>query len=339
MSLDLDRLNLLLSLGRYAEGEKAAREAIASHPEWDGGYGFLAIFLSRLGHHLPAVQAAKDCVAKEPHDPWAHAVRASVLSRLGRNDEALAAADEAIRLDPKYAYAYGVRCDVLCAEQQYARARMTAIDGLQHHPTDEGLLHRKGWAEQMTGRLDEAIKTAEDGLKLHPDSPALRNVIACARMDLAGGGWLAARIRNHRLADEMFREAIRLRPGESAYQDNRRLNALKCRRFVVKAVLPGLMLASGLLVMAAVVFTFKSGDWLTSFTLMLGFFAYIPALSHLSAEGPWFFLSAPLGRLGLPTVPVPPDEARRGQWAWRGVIGTLAAMPVVAWVLVFASRL
>lgn len=335
---DLDRLNLLLSLSRYAEGEKAAREAIGENPEWGAGYGFLALFLSNQGHHLPAVRAARDCVAKEPHDPWAHAVRATVLRRLGRNDEALAAADEAIRIDHTYAYAYHVRCDVLCAEQRYREARVTAIDGLQHHPTDEGLLQRKGWAEQMTGRLDAAIWTAEAALKLHPDSPSLRNVVGCARMDMADGGWLAARIHNYRQADAMFREAIRLRPGESAYQDNRRLNALRCRQFVVKAVLPGLMLVSALLVAAPGVVAARGGGVVCCFA-MVGLFAYIPGLSHLNAGEPWFFLSAPVKWLGLPTVPLPSDEARKGRWAWRGVIGVLVAMPAVAWALVLASRI
>jgi tetratricopeptide (TPR) repeat protein len=339
MSPDLDRLNLLLSLRRYAEGEKAAREAIAANPEWASAYGYLAIFLYRQGRHLPAVRAARDCVGKDPHNPWGHAVRATALNRLGRNEDALAATDEAIRLDPTYAYAYQVRCYVLCAELRFGEARMAAIDGLKHQPTDEELLHWKGWAEYRTGRYDATIRTAEEGLRLHPDSASLRNVLGCTLMELAGSGWTVRRLRNYRRAEAALREAVRLDPSDPAYQDNRRKNALRCRRFILKLLLPALMVASGLLVVTAIVFAFKSGKGLSGVALMISLFTYIPGLSYLNAEEPWFFLSAPLALFGLPTVPLDPDEIRKGRRAWAVGIAALVGTPVIAWVLALASRL
>jgi hypothetical protein len=59
MPADLDRLNLLLNLGRHAEGAKAGREVIAGCSEWAGRYGFLARLLSHQVRHLPAVRAAR----------------------------------------------------------------------------------------------------------------------------------------------------------------------------------------------------------------------------------------------------------------------------------------
>src|SRR5436305_94765 len=103
---DLDRLNLLLTLRRNAEGEKAAQEAIAADPEWGAGYSFLALFLLNLDLPGKAQRPARDGVGKAPHDPWAHVALASVLGRLKRFDEAQVCLKEALRLDPGYGYAH-----------------------------------------------------------------------------------------------------------------------------------------------------------------------------------------------------------------------------------------
>jgi Flp pilus assembly protein TadD len=339
MPLDIDRLNLLLTLGRHAEGEKAAREAIAENPNWAAGYSFLALFLSNLGQHLPAVRAAKDGIAKDPHDPWGHAVLASALDRMGRTEQALPPVLEALRLDPTYAFAHRMRCSILCAERRYREAREAALEGLRHHPTDEMLLHWKGWAEQVGGRLTTAVRTAEEGLAKHPDSAALRNVLGCALMEAAGAGGPVARIRDHRRADAAFREAIRLRPGEPAYQDNRRNNALRCRRYVLKPLLPALTVASGLLVLAAVLHAVSHGAKENGVMLLLGFVAYIPGLTLVSEGKEWFVLTAPLGRFGLPTVPLTRGERIKGRIAWSFVIGAMMVAPAVAWVMALVARL
>ncbi len=339
MPLDLDRLNLLLTLGRHAEGEKAARAAIAADPNWAAGYSFLALFLSHQGQHLPAVRAAKDGVGKAPHDPWAHAVLATALDRMGRTEQALVATMEALRLDPTYAFAHRMRCQILCNDYRLYEARKAALEGLKYHPTDEMLLHWKGWAEQTAGRLTTAVKTAEEGLKTHPGSAALRNVLGCALMEAAEGGGPFERIRSHRRADAAFREAIRLRPGEPAYQDNRRNNALRCRRYVLKPLLPALTVASGLLVLAAVLDAVSHGAKENGVMLLLGYVAYIPGLTLVSEGKEWFVLTAPLGRFGLPTVPLTRGERIKGRIAWTFVIGAMIVAPVVAWVLALALRL
>jgi tetratricopeptide (TPR) repeat protein len=338
MPLDIDRLNLLLTLGRYADGEKAAREAIAQDPNRAAGYSFLAVFLSHQGHHLAAIRAAKDGIARDPHDAWVHAVLASALDRLGRSDQALAATAEALRLDPTYAFAHRMRCQILCTERRYREARQAALDGLRHHPTDEMLLHWKGWAEQVAGRLATAVKTAEEGLKQHPNSASLRNVLGCALMEAAEADGPIARVRDHRRADAAFREAIRLRPGEPAYQDNRRNNALRCRRYVLKPLLLAVMAASALLAVAGIWATLKGGGRMPPVLLVLGIAAYIPGLVHLNAAEDWFVLGAPLDRLGVPTVPLSPDERRKGRRWWPVVLGAVVGVPAVAWVLALAAR-
>jgi tetratricopeptide (TPR) repeat protein len=339
MPSDLDRLNLLLTLGRYAEGEKAAREAIGENPEWGTAYGFLALFLSNQGHHLPAIRAAKDCVGKDPHDPWGHAVRACVLNRLDRTRQALAAADEAIRLDPTYAYARCVRCEILCTEERYRDARITAIDGLRHHPTDEMLLHWKGWVEYRTGRLDAAVKTAEEGLRHHPDSAALRNVLGCALMERAEGRTPIGRVRDHKRAEEAFREAIRLRPSETAYQENRRNNAVRGRRYVLWVLLIPLTILSFAAAVTGSVVAMggglpKPGAGVIGFAAA----AYAIGLVFLQTEAEWVILSAPVGRLDMPTVPLTRNERKKGFWLWLLVAGALVGAPAAAWVLALSAR-
>jgi tetratricopeptide (TPR) repeat protein len=340
MPADLDRLNLLLTLGRHAEGEKAAREAIAEAPGWAAGYGFLALFLSNQGQHLPAIRAARDCVGKDPHDAWGHAVRAAVLHRHGRTDQALPAVREALRLDPTYAYAYRVHCEMLCAEKRFRDARRTAHEGLEHHPTDEMLLHWKGWAEYMSDRLDAARRTAENGLKHHPDSASLRNVLACALMDEAEKCLPVGRFRRYRRGDAILREAIRLDPTEKSYQDNRRNNALRCRRAFVKPLLMIVMLVSVILTLVGMaVGTRAPAHWVPAFGAGLLAASYLPGLVLINEGKDWFLLSAPLGRLGFPAVPLEPEEERRARVWWRIVLAGLFGAPVAIWLVALLVRL
>src|SRR5687768_12272183 len=102
-----DRLNLLLSLNRYADAEREAREALGRDPDWANGYTHLARALAGLGRLADAELAARTGVGKDPQDAWAHAVHAWVLNRLGRWADARSAVREALRLWPGYPFACG----------------------------------------------------------------------------------------------------------------------------------------------------------------------------------------------------------------------------------------
>src|SRR5439155_22874626 len=116
---------------------------------------------------------------------------------------------------------------------RFGDARAQAVQGLRFDPLSESLFRWKGWAEHKMGEQAEALRTAEEGLKHHPNSHLLLNLIGCIKWTDAEKTWGAKRLRRHRDADVFLHESIRLDPTQSAYRDNLRGNAVSCRKHVV----------------------------------------------------------------------------------------------------------
>jgi tetratricopeptide (TPR) repeat protein len=239
---DNDRLNLLLRLRRYADAERAARDAIGRAPDWAGGYTHLARAL--LGQMKKgAIDAAREGVRRAPRDAWAVGTLADVLNCFGRSREALTGAQEALRLDSRYPYAYCVLASVLFTLNRFADARATATEGLRVEPLSESLFRWKGWAEHKLGQPVEALRTAEEGLKHHPNSHHLLDLLGCIRWRQAERHSGTRRLQLHRTADTALRESVRLDPTQSTYRHNLRGNAVSCRKELLKTAVPVLMLS------------------------------------------------------------------------------------------------
>jgi tetratricopeptide (TPR) repeat protein len=336
MATDLERLNLLLSLRRYAEGEKAAREAIAAEPEWAAGYIYLALFLLNQRRAWEAVEAAQVGVGKDPHDPWGHAVFALANLRVGASRTAWNAARTAIALNPTSPLGRAVEAEIMCDWGHFGDAIATAAEGLRHSPQDEHLLHWKGWAEHRLDRFGEALATADEGLRHHPRSDGLLNVRGISLQTMAEHSWLPwRRLRLHQAADAAYREALRLAPVEKAYQQNRRFNILTARLFVLWRLLPPVTLAS----VAATLPAMKYCPIPLVYLILFSPVVHLPGYLLLRDGDEPFVLAAPLAWLRLRSGSVSPDEWEAGRWWWGVVIAAWIGTPAVAWLTTLVARL
>ena len=230
---DTERLNLLIELRRYAEAEKAAREAIGRDPQWGEGYTHLARALSCLNRKKEAIAAAREGIRHSSKDPWAFCILASTLNCFNLTEAALDAAEEYVRLDPTYAWGYAVLANILYCMKRFKSARRTALVGLKYEPDNENLLRWKGWAEFSLERFRDARETAEAALTLEPNSHQMLNLLGSLKWSQAERRTTGKRLALHREADRIFLDAVRLVPTESAYRDNQRDNAISARRYLL----------------------------------------------------------------------------------------------------------
>lgn len=319
MTSDNDRLNLLLDLRRNADAEKLARDAIGRDPQWAAAYTHLARAL--MGQNKKeAIDAAREGARKAPQDAWAVGTLACALNWFGRAKEALQPAEEAVRLDPRYAWAYAMLSNVLYNLDRFKDARAKAVEGLRIDPLNESLFRWKGWAEHKLGEQAEALRTAEDALKHHPNSHLVLNLIGCIKWTAAEKKEGLKRLRGHRDADTVLRESIRLDPTQQAYRDNLRGNVVSCRKYVVTNGL-ALVAAVAVLVPLLVLLVPRPTAGRPVFALFtIGGFALV---SLLFIQSERFALSLPLDRFGVPSLPTTRADRR---FAWLILSGYVACL-------------
>lgn len=327
MNSDTDRINLLLDLRRYADAERAARDAVGRDPQWAAGYSHLARAL--MGRNNPeAIDAAREGARKAPRDAWAVCTLACALNWFNKSKEALEPAEEALRLDPRYAWTYALLSNILYNLSRYADARARAIDGLRFDPLGESLFRWKGWAEHKLGDHAEALRTAEEGLKHHPNSHLLLNLIGCVKWVAAEQTWGLKRLRGHRAADAVLRESIRLDPTQQAYRDNLRGNAISCRRHVVGNGLSLLSIASVLVPLLVLLFVPGTiNGQRPAFVLFPVGMCGLVSLLFVASER--VVLSVPLDRFGVPSLPTTRWDHRLALLALSGYAACLVAPYVI----------
>ncbi|MCI0700794.1 MAG: hypothetical protein L0241_06910, partial [Planctomycetia bacterium] len=213
-----------------------------------------------------------------------------------------------------------------------------AVEGLKLDPAHESLFRWKGWAEHKLGLHDEALASAHEGLKQHPNSHLLLNLIGCIKWTLAEKHWGRRRFRMHRKADAVLRESVRLDPMQSAYRDNLRGNAVSCRRHFLRRALLILYLAVGLIPANVLAFTV-----LWSVNMAAGIvtaFASVVCLLIMLAINPseQCVLAAPLDRFCGCSVPLSPKDYRDGFGALCEY-GLLILVPYGVWIWAYLWRL
>jgi tetratricopeptide (TPR) repeat protein len=329
-----ERLNLLLDLRRFADAEAAAREAIGRDPQWAAGYTHLARAL--MGLNKPeAIDAAREGARKAPQDAWAVGTLACALNWFRRYKEALEPAEQTVKLDPRYAWGHAMLANILFNLDRLKEARDRAIEGLRFDPLSESLIRWKGWAEHKLGQNDEALATAELGLKHHPNSHLLLNLIGCIKWVQATWTWGPKRLRMHREADTYLRESMRLDPTCPAYRENLRGNAVSCRGSILVPLVIGLCLVACVVpVSVLALFVLRDieagkGSVAVIFSLLVLLITAVFATSGRCA------LVAPLDRFGLPTVALPPRERQLAVAELYGyAVLMLVPYGIVMWAMV-----
>jgi tetratricopeptide (TPR) repeat protein len=190
--------------GLLAEGEEAARRAVAMDPALLSGWNILGTVLQEAGKLEQSLVCLERVVALQPDWAGAHNNLANTFTRLGRLDRAEAHYNQALSLNPGYAEAHSNLAFLLNAlghpERAVAEARraielnprladaylnlanaeasryrhdaaLQALDDLQSFaPQHPGGLSARALALEPLGRLDEALDCARQAVALAPRS-------------------------------------------------------------------------------------------------------------------------------------------------------------------------
>jgi tetratricopeptide (TPR) repeat protein len=218
-----------------------------------------------------------------------------------------------MRLDPRYPWAYAMLANILFNLNRFKESLARSVEGLRFDPLHESLFRWKGWAEHKLSEHDDALATANEGLKHHPNSHLLMNLIGCIKWTLAQKKWGLKRLRLHREADVALRDSMRLDPGQPAYRDNLRGNAVSCRQHVAFVCLPVLMIL-GLVVPILVLCANVLHDIDPGLTTGIGCGALLIAFVVCGvAPISMAAYAAPLSRWNIPEVPLTDKERWQGR--------------------------
>jgi len=176
-----------------AEARKLFERAIQLAPSGEFGMSDLAFvhFLefyyrwsgSPERSSIEMMRAAEKAVAVDDHDAWAHTMLGLVNLFARRWDEALPAVERAIELNPNFAPALGVRGLVLALVGEADKAIESLDNADRLSPRDSFMalwIMGRVWANFIDRRYEEAVKTAQQAIRLAPNNPTYRRQLAAS---------------------------------------------------------------------------------------------------------------------------------------------------------------
>ncbi len=185
----------LWKLGReeVAEARKLFERAIQLAPSGEFGMSDLA-FVHFLEFYYrwsgspeqssnEMMRVAEKAVAVDDHDAWAHTMLGLVNTFARRWDEALPAVERAIELNPNFAPAHGVRGLVLSLVGEVDEAIESIDNADRLSPRDSFMafwIMGRVWANFIDRRYEEAVKTAQQAIRLAPTNPTYRRQLAAS---------------------------------------------------------------------------------------------------------------------------------------------------------------
>lgn len=226
MSSQLQRARLLLAQSRPADAERELLPALASAPGNAEIHAMLALCRVRLDRPADALEPATTAIGLAPDWSFTHYVHAVVLRELEKFKPALDAVAEAIRLDPDDAGHFTLQASIHLQRDDWAAALASADEALSIDPENNDAANLRAMALVRLGRKDEAVHTVAGNLSRDPNDA----------FSHANQGWNALHRNDPRLAQEHFREALRL-DASLDYARQGLLEALKARNPVYRGML------------------------------------------------------------------------------------------------------
>ncbi|MFL9946951.1 sulfotransferase [Paraburkholderia agricolaris] len=169
---------LLQEAGKFAESLVCLERVIALQPGWAEAHNNLANTSRRLGRMDRAEQHYRQALALSPAYAEAHSNLAFLLSTQGRYDEAAAVAQRAIELSPRLVDAYLNLAEVEVSRHRH-EAALRALDMLAAFaPQHPAALVARAKALKQIERLDEALAFARQAVTIAPKSAEAHNTLA-----------------------------------------------------------------------------------------------------------------------------------------------------------------
>jgi Flp pilus assembly protein TadD len=320
----VERASALLELGRPADAEQAAREALAADPVSSHALVVLARALTEQRRHDEAVLAAQDAVAADPDHGDAYVALAWALVGDDRADEAVTAARTAVGLEPhRWVTHHALGWSLLrTTPPRHEDARAAAVRALELEPGATPAHSVLGLALAGLGRRRAGRKVLREGLRINPHDPYLHNNLA--KIDLDRG------LRVGRTARHLTAAAGAI-PQEPVVRQN--LDTLLVR-FAVRLVWPTLVALAVLRLQLALdapwwARAVTGACFLAAVGLLVGWFA------RRVPRGLRFWAPGVLGRVAVPVRLIASVLAAFGVL----VVGTAFAPPALASVTAQAAGL
>ncbi|MGB8170591.1 MAG: tetratricopeptide repeat protein [Chthoniobacteraceae bacterium] len=217
----------LKEIGRYADAEKAFREALAHEPNDAFALHHLAACqFHQHGRHRDALATIENAIALQPHEVDHHILRAFILCVLDRAKEALATAQLAHQLAPMSDAAFTAEAQAHLQLSRWADAEAAARQALALDADNSTAANQLAQALRLQNKMDENAGHLAGMLARDPEDPYTH----------ANAGWSALQRGHHREAEMHFREALRLNPDFDSAREGL-LNSFRARSPIYRGYL------------------------------------------------------------------------------------------------------
>jgi len=198
----------LKDLGRYADAERAFKEALAQEPnDAFALHQLAACQFHQAGRQREALATVDSAIAIEPNFADHHILRSFILSHLHRPKDGLEAARTAISLDPLHSGAFTAEAQAHLHSENWADAEKSARQALALDADNSASANQLAQALRLQNKLAENASHLAGMLARDPEDPYTH----------ANAGWASLQRGERRAAEVHFREALRISPGfESA---------------------------------------------------------------------------------------------------------------------------
>lgn len=193
----------LKNLGRYADAERAFKEALGEDP--DNAFALhqvAACQFNQPGRQKEALPSIDSAIAIEPNTPDHRILRSFILSHMDRAKEALDSAHTARGLDPHHSGAFTAVAQAHLHLENWADAEDAARQALALDADNTASANQLAQALRLQNKLDENASHLAGMLTRDPEDPFTH----------ANAGWAALQRGERRVAETHFREALRLNP-------------------------------------------------------------------------------------------------------------------------------
>lgn len=202
MSPHLQRAQLLIQQGRYADAERELGLALAQHPDEARAHALLGLCLLDRQQFEEASSRGRQAIALAPDSADIRHLAARIEGARNQLDDALRLYSEAIALDPYDSRYFAGRAGVHAVRKAWQQTLDDCQRALALNPEETEAINLRATANRGLGRTEEGAADIEQALKINPyDAYSHANL-----------GWTRLQQGDLKQAETHFREALRIDP-------------------------------------------------------------------------------------------------------------------------------
>ncbi len=182
------RAEWLIMLGKYAEAESAARDAIGEDPLFVYGHEVLGSALRSQGFYKKAEAALRRALELRRENAFALLHLGKVLALRRQREEAIDLFEEALKLEPRWVRGYRRFAAALVTLEEFERTLEVLAKAQDLAPRNPAVFSLRGRAYAGLGDKERALEMHQKALELAPNDydAHLHLGISCRDLNLLG---------------------------------------------------------------------------------------------------------------------------------------------------------